>query len=120
MHGGQGDRRQEQDSIMTMTRLAIALLLLPTAALAEQRTYRDAMGHEVGRSTTPGNTTTFTDSLAREVGRAIRDGNGNVTVYDRRQIGTITSKPRGRRRSAQAITRAFSGRATRRATPLPL
>jgi hypothetical protein len=30
MHGGQGDRRQEQDSIMTMTRLAIALLLLPT------------------------------------------------------------------------------------------
>ena len=74
---------------MTMIRLAIVLTLLPTVALAQTRTYRDALGREVGRSTTSGDTTTFSDAL----GRQRRGSNGNVTIYDAsgRQIGTITN-----------------------------
>ena len=50
--------------------IVVALMLLPTAALAEQRqTFRDANGREIGRSVTNnmGNTTFF-DNMGRRVG----------------------------------------------------
>jgi hypothetical protein len=67
---------------MTMIRLALVLALLPTVALAEQRTYRDNMSREVGRSITDtkGNTVYY-DNTARQTGRAVTS-NGTTTIYD--------------------------------------
>ena len=72
---------------------AIALVLLPTAALAQQReTFKDANGRTLGWSTSNGSGgTSYYDSMGRNTGRAVTDRRGNVTVYDNmgRQTGTI-------------------------------
>jgi YD repeat-containing protein len=82
---------------MTLIRLAIVLALLPSVALAQTRTYRDALGREVGRSTTSGNTTTFTNPLGQQTGRAVTS-NGTTTIYDQmgRERSKITSKPQSK------------------------
>lgn len=77
----------------------IALLLMVTAAGHAQgwpgsveRTYRNEMGQEVGRSTTDskGNTT-FRDNMGRETGRSTTDANGTTTFRDNmgRTTGTV-------------------------------
>ena len=75
---------------MKIITLTLALLL-PTAALAQQRTFRDAMGREVGRSVsdTKGNTT-FYDAAGRNTGRLVTNGN-TTTTYDNfgRHTGSI-------------------------------
>ena len=80
--------------IVGATMIAIVLVgLAPTGTLAQvqNRTYRDAMGREVGRSVTDTKGhTTFYDNLGRNTGRATTR-NGTTTTYDRmgRQTGTI-------------------------------
>lgn len=84
-------------ALMTFGSAVIALLLMVSAAgHAVERTYRNTMGQEVGRSTTDtrGNTT-FRDNMGRETGRSVTDSRGNTTVYDNmgRQTGTVTGWP---------------------------
>jgi YD repeat-containing protein len=78
-----------------MARLAIVLALLPTAALADSRTYYDSSGRLTGRSITSGNATTFFDASGRVTGRSTTSGN-QTTIYGRdgRRVGTTTTKPR--------------------------
>ena len=81
-----------------MTRIAhvtaIALVLLPTAALAQQQreTFKDANGRTLGWSTTGNGSggTSYYDSMGRSTGRSVTSG-GTTTVYDNmgRQTGTI-------------------------------
>ena len=82
---------------MNMIRLTIVLALLPTVALAQTRTYRDALGRETGRSVTSPNGTTYYDAMGHNVGRSFNQ-NGITTIYDQigRERGKITSKPQGR------------------------
>ena len=72
---------------------AIGLVLLPTAALAQQtrETFKDANGRTLGRSVTDsrGNTT-FYDSMGRNAGRSSNNGASTTTFYDAsgRRVGT--------------------------------
>ena len=74
-------------------RFIVALLLMTDVAMAQvqNRTYRDSMGRNTGRSVTDsrGNTTYY-DSIGRNTGRSVTRGN-TTTVYDSlgRQTGTI-------------------------------
>jgi hypothetical protein len=82
--------------MMGIARFAVLLALLPTAALAQTRTYQDASGREVGRSVTNQNGTVFYDAMGRTTGRSSTDSNGTTTIYDQmgRQVGTIRGKAR--------------------------
>ena len=77
-------------------RLIVALLLMTDVAMAQvqNRTYRDAMGRNTGRSVTDsrGNVTYY-DAMGRTTGRSTTNGN-TTTVYDQmgRQTGTIRSR----------------------------
>ncbi|MBO4221978.1 hypothetical protein [Bradyrhizobium neotropicale] len=86
---------------MKVLQTTLVILLLPTAALAQQRTYYDGAGRVVGRSATdsPG-TTTFYDSGGRVSARSSTSGNMQ-TIYDPggRVIGRtyrskVTERPR--------------------------
>jgi hypothetical protein len=77
--------------LMKIITLTLALLM-PTAALAEQRqTFKDANGREVGRSVSDGRNTVFYDAMGRTAGRSVTSGGSNIT-YDNmgRQVGNIT------------------------------
>ena len=69
---------------------AIALVLLPTAAPAQQReTFKD--GRTLGWSTSNGSGgTSYYDSSARNTGRSITGSNGSTTNYD--ASGRITGR----------------------------
>jgi hypothetical protein len=69
--------------IITLT----LVLLVPTVALAEQQTFKDANGREVGRSVSDGRNTVFYDSMGRTTARSDTSG-GTTTIYD--QVGTVT------------------------------
>jgi hypothetical protein len=90
-----------------MTRIAhvtaIALVLLPTAALAQQQreTFKDANGRTLGWSTGNGSGgTSYYDSTGRNTGRAVTGSNGTTTFYDSsgRRVGSVTTtKPQASR-----------------------
>jgi hypothetical protein len=64
---------------MKIITLTLALLM-PTAALAEQRqTFKDANGRDVGRSVSDGRNTTFYDAAGRNTGRSVTHGNNIIT-----------------------------------------
>src|SRR5262245_64358078 len=50
---------------MTKTLVMAAALLVPTAAMAQQKTFYDASGRVIGTATTSGNQTTFRDDRGR-------------------------------------------------------
>jgi hypothetical protein len=67
-------------NVMMKSIIALLALLASDAAMAQQRTYQDAMGRETGRSVTDtrGNTT-FDDAISRNTGRSVTGSNGNTT-----------------------------------------
>jgi YD repeat-containing protein len=72
----------------------LLIALAPTTALAEQRSYYDASGRSVGKSSTDSQgTTTFYDSRGNVTGRASTDTQGTTTIYDPtgRDVGRTTS-----------------------------
>ena len=75
---------------------AIVLLLAPTTATAQDRTFYGPDGRVSGRAHTDsqGNVTTY-DASGRVTGRASTNSDGSMTVYDAdgRRIGT-TAKPK--------------------------
>jgi YD repeat-containing protein len=79
---------------MIRVAIVLALIALPMSAMAQGRTYYDASGKAVARSTTDsaGTTTTF-DASGKAVSRETRDG----TVYDAqsgRVLGKVTKDKR--------------------------
>jgi hypothetical protein len=82
---------------------AIALVLLPNAALAQQQreTFKDANGRTLGWSTSNGNGgTSYYDSSARNTGRSITGSNGTTTFYNSsgHSVGSVTTtKPQASR-----------------------
>jgi len=72
--------------------IVVALMLLPTVALAEpqRQTFRDANGREVGRSVTNNMGTTYYDAAGRNVGRSTTNNMGSTTYYNHlgQQTGT--------------------------------
>ena len=80
-----------------MRRLSIMflILLLPTAALAQSRTYYDGSGRVVGRSSTSlgGGSTTYYDASGRVKARDAHSGN-TTTTYDAsgRVVGRTTRR----------------------------
>ena len=79
---------------------AVALaLLMPTDALAQQRTIYGADGRVIGReSTSTSGATTIYGSDGRVTGRTTTNSSGTVTVYDAdgRRTGTVTTTKQGR------------------------
>jgi YD repeat-containing protein len=79
-----------------MTKILLALLTLAMmigAASAQQRTFYDASGKVVGRSSTNSSgTTTFYDSRGRDISRETTSGN-RTTIYDARgrNVGRFTT-----------------------------
>jgi len=72
---------------------AIALVVLPTAALAQQQreTFKDANGRTLGWSTSNGRGgTSYYDASARNTGRSVTDHRGSTTFYD--NMGRITGR----------------------------
>lgn len=62
--------------------LALALTLIASPALAQQRAFYDSSGRVAGRSTTDsGGASTFYDSSGRVSGRSSTSGN-TTTIYD--------------------------------------
>jgi YD repeat-containing protein len=82
-----------------MAGLAVVLILMPTEAMAQSRTFYDASGRVTGRSTTgSGGATTIYGADGRVTGRTSTSGN-QTTIYgsDGRRVGTVTTtKPQGR------------------------
>ena len=80
--------------IIPLAGLAI-MLALPTAALAQSRTYQDNMSRETGRSVTSGNNAARHDAMDRNTGRSVTSGDRTI-VYDRmgRQVGPTPGKGR--------------------------
>ena len=73
------------------------LLVLATAASAQQTTIRDASGRITGTVSTDSNgTKTFRDGSGRTTGTATRDSNGTTTFRDAggRTTGTATAPRR--------------------------
>jgi hypothetical protein len=76
--------------------IVVALMLLPTAAMAQQtrETFKDASGRTIGSATTDarGNTV-YRDAMGRNTGRSGTSG-GTTTFFDNmgRRIGTKESK----------------------------
>lgn len=77
---------------MTRIALAIALMLMPTAALAQQRTYYGADGRVIGREATGSRSSTIYGADGRVTGRTSIDSQGVTTIYgaDGRRAGTVT------------------------------
>ena len=74
---------------------ALALAALTGAAQAQQRTYYDASGKSLGRSTTDSQgTVANTDSRGKVISREFTSGN-TTTIYDAggRNVGRITTSP---------------------------
>ena len=67
---------------MTKTIVMAAVLLIPTAAMAQQKTFYDASGRVIGTAATSGNQTTFRDDRGRTTGRSATDSQGTTTFYD--------------------------------------
>jgi YD repeat-containing protein len=67
---------------MTKTLVMAAILLIPTAAMAQQKIFYDASGRVIGTATTSGNQTTFRDDRGRTTGRSATDTQGTTTFYD--------------------------------------
>jgi YD repeat-containing protein len=79
------------------TLCAAILLVLATAASAQQTTFRDASGRITGTVSTDSNgTKTFRDGSGRTTGTATRDSNGTTTFRDAsgRTTGTATAPRR--------------------------
>jgi len=75
---------------------ALALAALTGAAQAQQRTYYDASGKSLGRSTTDSQgTVTNYDARGRVISRAQTDSQGTTTVYNAagRNVGRFTTSP---------------------------
>jgi YD repeat-containing protein len=63
--------------------VALIALLASDAAMAQQRTYQDSMGRNIGRSVTDTRcNTTFYDVMGRNTGRSVTNARGNTTYYD--------------------------------------
>jgi YD repeat-containing protein len=80
---------------MKLVIVAIALMALTTAALAQSQTFYDSAGRVVGRSTTDSaGSTTFYDASGRVTGRASTNGN-TTTYYDAggRNLGNARTPP---------------------------
>ena len=78
--------------------LLVLVALLPTAALAQQRTIYGPDGKVTGRVTTDSQgSTTIYDAAGRVTGRTSIDSQGTTTLYgsDGRKVGTVT--PDGRK-----------------------
>jgi YD repeat-containing protein len=81
-----------------MTKILLALLavaMLTGTASAQQRTFYDARGNIVGRSSTDSQgTTTNYDSRGRVISRESTSGN-TTTIYDAsgRNVGSLKVKP---------------------------
>ena len=75
--------------------LAIVLaLLMPTAALAQSRTFYDSSGRVSGRSATgTSGATTFYGADRRVTGRTSTNNSGTTTIYDAhgRKAGSVTT-----------------------------
>ena len=79
--------------------MLIAVVLMPTAALAQQQrqTSKDANGRVLGWSTSNGRGgTSYYNSSARNTGRSVTDRHGKTTIYDAsgRRVGTVTTQKR--------------------------
>jgi hypothetical protein len=76
--------------------LTIVLALCISYASAQQQTFRDASGRNVGTATHSGNQTTFRDASGRTTGTATTDSGGTTVVRDAR--GRTTGTFNGGRR----------------------
>src|SRR5262245_20064195 len=74
-------RSQSGVTKMTKTLVMAAVLLIPTAAMAQQKTFY-ASGRVIGTAATSGNQTTFRDDRGRTTGRSATDSQGTTTFYD--------------------------------------
>jgi YD repeat-containing protein len=89
---GGGKWRGEKAINAIIAAALMPLLILPTAALAQSRTYYDAGGRVIGRSATDSQrSTTYYDAGGRVSARASSSGN-TTTIYDAagRRTGTIS------------------------------
>jgi YD repeat-containing protein len=80
---------------MSMRIVLIALLLMSTDALAQQRQFYDAAGRNAGRSTTDSSgSTTYYDVDGRVTGRSSTSGT-TTTFYDAsgRNVGSVRTPP---------------------------
>ena len=65
-----------------MMKIVLLLLILPTAAMAQQRTYYDGSGRVTGRAATDSQgSTTYYDASGRAAARSSTSGN-TTTTYD--------------------------------------
>jgi YD repeat-containing protein len=90
--------RAPRTTMTTKAIAAIVLMLMPTDALAQSRTFYGADGRVAGRSTTGSNgATTFYDASGKVTGRSSTSGN-QTTIYggDGRRTGTVTTTKQGR------------------------
>lgn len=80
---------------MKLLTIAVLLALLPSAALAQQRTIYGADGKVSGHITTDsqGSRTVY-DAAGRIVGRTSTDSQGTTTIYDAagRKVGSVAGK----------------------------
>ena len=80
---------------MKVLTIAAMLTLLPSAALAQQRTIYGADGSIAGRVTTDsaGSKTVY-DAAGRIAGRTSTDSQGTTTIYDAsgRKVGSVTKR----------------------------
>ena len=84
-----------------IARLAIVLMLMPTAALAQSRTFYDSSGRVSGRSITDSSgSTTIYDASGRVTGRTSTSSNGTATIYDAsgRNVGSVTTQQKREQR----------------------
>ena len=73
--------------------LVTAMTMISAAAMAQQRTFYDASGRNVGTAATDSRgSTTFRDSMGRTTGRSSTDSQGTTTLYDAsgRTVGRAT------------------------------
>ena len=73
--------------------VVLALLVMPTEMLAQQRTIYGADGRVTGRVTTDSQgSTTIYDASGRVSGRTSTDSQGTTTIYDAsgRKAGSVT------------------------------
>jgi YD repeat-containing protein len=73
--------------------IMLVLLLIPTDAMAQSRSFYGADGRLTGRSTTGSNgATTFFNASGKVTGRSSTSGN-QTTIYgsDGRRVGTVTT-----------------------------
>jgi hypothetical protein len=88
-------RAIDSNDVKLKVMAALALALLPTAALAQTHTFQDTKRREIGRSITNQNGTTYYDAMGRNIGRSVNQ-NGTTTIYDvsGRRVGSIRTKGR--------------------------